>query len=77
MDEQMSSEDTTDIRFEAPKDMAAVFAAIAKGRRMTRNELVLRLMHELVDEHVRMHSVLDDAAARNPIVSEKLGKGRQ
>lgn len=43
---------------------------------MTRNELVLKLMHDCVDEHRRMHSVLSDAAARNPLVAEKLGKAR-
>ena len=74
-DDMASTDDTTEIRFDAPRDLCAVLAAVAKGRRMTRNELVLKLIHECVDEHCRMHSVLVEAASRNPLVAEKLGKG--
>ena len=72
--DDMSDESNIEIRFDAPRDVCAVIAAIAKGRRMTRNELILRLMHDCVDEHCRMHSVLGEAAARNPILAEKLGR---
>lgn len=76
MPQDMSSENTTDIRFDAPNEIAAAIDAIARGRRMTRNQWILKLMHDCVDEHVRVHSVLADAASRNPLVSEKFGKGR-
>jgi len=72
--DDMSDESNIEIRFDAPRDVCAVIAAIAKGRRMTRNELILRLMHDCVDEHCRMHSVLGEAAARNPVLAEKLGR---
>ena len=71
---EMSDESTIEIRFDAPRDVCAVMAAIAKGRRMTRNELILKLMHECVDEHCRLHSVLGEAAARNPVLAERLGR---
>ena len=72
--DEMSDETTTEIRFDAPRDICMVLAAIAKARRMTRNELILKLMHDCADEHCRLHSVMSEAAARNPILAEKLGR---
>jgi hypothetical protein len=72
--DEMSGDTTTEIRFDAPRDVCVVLAAIAKARRMTRNELILRLMHDCADEHCRLHSVMGEAAARNPILAEKLGR---
>lgn len=78
-DDAMNAHDETsiEIRFDVPRDLCAVVAALAKGRRMTRNELILKLMHECVDEHCRVHSVLGEAALRNPLLAERLGRGRE
>jgi|GEM_PF-3265048 len=73
---EMAHDDSTELRLEAPNDLAAVLDALARGRRMTRNQLVLKVLHEYVDAEVRAHSVMDEHALRNPILAEKLGKGR-
>ena len=77
-DESMSSarDDNTELRVEAPSDLCAVLDGLARGRHLTRNQLVLRVLHEYVDIECNVHSVLGEAARRNPIVAEKLGKAR-
>lgn len=43
---------------------------------MTRNQLVLKVLHDYVDVECSVHSVLGEAARRNPIVAEKIGRNR-
>ena len=75
-DDPMAREDTTEIRVEAPHDLCAVLDGLARGRRMTRNQLILKLLHEYADAECRALNVLAEAAQRNPILAEKLGRGR-
>lgn len=75
-DDDMARDDTTELRIETPNDLCAVLDGLARGRRMTRNQLVLKLLHEYVDSECRAMNVLAEAAQRNPILAEKLGRGR-
>lgn len=75
-DSMAARDDTTEIRVEVPADLCAVFDGLARGRRMTRNQLFLKVMHEYADAECRALSVLSEAAARNPLVAEKIGKVR-
>jgi hypothetical protein len=76
MTDMASGTDTTEIRVEAPNDMAAMLDCFARGRRMTRNQLILKLLHDYVDMECHVHSVTEAAALRHPLVAEKIGKGR-
>ena len=68
--------DTTEIRLEAPNDLAAMLDCFARGRRMTRNQLIVKLLHEYVDTECHVHTVAAAAALRNPLVADKIGKVR-
>lgn len=67
---------TTEIRVELPAELVAALDAFGKGRRMTRNQLIVKVLHEYVDIEARVFSVASEAASRNPILAEKLGKLR-
>ena len=69
----MSREDTTELRMDAPTDMVNVLDGVSLAQRITRNQLVLRLLSEWADARVHEHMMLSRLGVINPARAESAG----
>lgn len=67
--------DSTELRIEVPVDLVAVLDAVSCARRITRNQLVVRILSDWAEEKLHECMLLERVARGNPALSEKIGKG--
>jgi hypothetical protein len=75
-DGMAARDDNTDIRLELPDAETAVLDCLARARRMTRNQYIAKLLLDHIDAEVRVLNVAQEAAQRNPLIADRIGKGR-
>ena len=66
--------DSTELRLDAPNELIAVLDGISMAQRLTRNQLVLRVLHDWADARVHEANVLAKVAGINPQRAESGGK---
>lgn len=69
-------DDSTELRLDAPNSLVAVLDGISLAQRLTRNQLVLRVLSDWADDRVHEASVLARVAGINPPRAEDAGRAR-
>lgn len=69
-------DDSTELRLEAPNTVVAVFDGVSIAQRLTRNQLVLRVLSDWADARLHEATVLARVVHINPAAPEAAGKGR-
>lgn len=69
-------ESTTEIRLDAPTDLVTVFDGVSLAQKLTRNQLVLRVLADWAAARVHEASVLQRLGAVTPPAPEGGGRGR-
>lgn len=64
----------TELRLDAPNELVTILDGISLAQRITRNQLVLRVLHEWADARVHEASVLARLTGINPAHAESSGK---
>ena len=67
-------EQTTELRMDAPDELVTVLDGISLAQRLTRNQLVLRVLAEWAQARVHEASVLSRVGALNPAAPDACGK---
>lgn len=68
--------DTTELRTECPREVVDVLDAISMAQRLTRGQLVVRILNDWARDRLHEASLLARVSRRNPSDADESGKGR-
>jgi len=72
----ISHDDTTELRLEAPNFVVAVYDGVSIAQRLTRNQLILRVLTDWAESRAHEATVLARVLQINPAGPERGGTGR-
>lgn len=69
-------DDSTELRAECPREVVDVLDAVSIAQRLTRNQLVLRILHDWARDRLHEASLVTRVARGNPAAPESGGGTR-